>query len=669
MVAAALSARERRVLAAVADTFAPSLEPGPADDAALFRTGAADVRLAEALEQVIVGGALSERQAGELRLFLRLLDSALVMFVLTGQPRALTVMPLAERERAMHSLARHPVPQIRAGYQALKRLSTFLFYAVTPDGVTNPTWPGLGYSIPPAPRIAAADLRVLTPKRAVSLEADVCIVGSGAGGAVMAERLTAAGLTVVVLEAGPGDQAPDFDNREIAGMQRLYLDQGTTSTRDLSVAILAGRALGGGTTVNWQTSLRLPDSVRDEWAVRSGIRDFVEEPFTAALDAVWRRMSISTAESVRNGNNLPLERGCDALSYRRSSIARNSHGCDLSRCGYCVFGCKVGGKQSAARTFLADAQSTGRLTIVASCRADWVYFEQGRAAGVSATLTTEHGYERANIRARSVVVAAGAIETPALLLRSGVSHAALGHNLFLHPTTAVAGRYAEETRGWIGAPQTVLCDEFDSVDGSHGFRLETAPVHPGLIALAQPWHGAREHRARMQLISHLSAFIVLTRDRNTGRISLERDGRARIDYRVGREEQALLRRGLGVASRVHWAAGASEIHTLHVEDHTLRRAATPDDAAFERWRAAVEALPVDRNRCGLFSAHQMGTCRMGADAARDVCDANGAVHGRRGLYVADASLFPASSGVNPMITIMAMAHMIGSRFTPAPGTR
>ena len=657
-----MSASERRVLTAVAETFAPRLEPGAGDDPALFRLGANDVGLAEALEQVIVGDALSSRQSRELRLFLRLLDSAVVMLLLTGRPRAFSRMPPAQRERAMHALARHPLSQIRAGYQALRRLSTFLFYSATPDGSKSPTWAPIGYDAPPPARGAAAILRVHTPTRAMSYEADVCIVGSGAGGGVMAERLTAAGLTVVVLEAGPADQAPDFDNREIAGTQRLYLDQGTTSSKDLSVVILAGRALGGGTAVNWQTSLRLPDAIRDEWATRSGIRDFVEQPFGAALDAVCKRMSVSTAESARNANNRCLQSGCEALGYKWSEIARNSSECDLSRCGYCVYGCNPGGKQSTTRTFLADAQASGRLTVVANCRADAIRFAQGRAAGVFATLTTEHGTERVTVRAANVVVAAGAIESPALLLRSGVSHPALGHNLFLHPTSAVAGRYDADIKGWMGAPQTVLCDQFGSVEGNYGFRLETAPVHPGLIALAQAWHGARDHRSRMQLVSKLSAFIALTRDRNTGRVSLERDGRARIDYRVGRDEEALLKRGIGAAARVHWAAGASEIHTLHVDDHTLRRSAVKDDSAFERWRERVESLPVGDNRCGVFSAHQMGTCRMGTDPKRDVCDANGAVYGRRGLYVADASLFPLSSGVNPMITIMAMAHMIGTRF-------
>src|SRR5205085_9533930 len=144
--------------------------------------------------------------------------------------------------------------------------------------------------------------------------------------------------------------------------------------------------------------------------------------------------------------------------------------------------------------------------------------------------------------------------TPALLLRSGVRHPQLGRNLYLHPTSAVAGRYDAPVRGWLGAPQTVLCDEFGFIDGNFGVRFEAAPVHPGLIALAQPWHGARNHRIRMQRAAHVSAFVVLTRDRDGGRVSVDSEGRAVVDYTIGRMERELLQEGIATAARIHWAA-------------------------------------------------------------------------------------------------------------------
>jgi choline dehydrogenase-like flavoprotein len=658
--AAVLSDSERRTLTAVCEALLPSLTPTESgDDANLFRLSASDLHLAGAVEQAML--ALSARQVRELRLFIRLLDSAPFMLAVAGRFSGITGMSAGQRETALLALSRSVLPQARSGYQALKRLATFLFYSATPDDASNPTWSSLGYSLPL--RVAGtAALSLTRVTHAATLDADVCVIGSGAGGGVVAAQLAAAGKRVIVLEAGTGDQAPDFNHREVVGMQRLYLDQGTTATRDVSVSILAGSCVGGGTSVNWQTSLSTPDFIREEWAQRSGIPALSQDALTMALDAVSERVNVGTAESARNGNNLPLERGCAALGLRWSNIARNSKGCDQSQCGFCTFGCRVGGKQSTANTFLRDAQESGQTTIVPCCRADRLRFERGQLVGVQATARHETTGAQFPVRinARTVVVAAGALETPAFLLRSGVEHPQLGRNLFLHPTSAVAGRYDAEVRGWIGAPQTVLCDEFGRVRGNYGYRFEAAPVHPGLIALAQPWYGGRDHRARMQRVGHVSAFIVLTRDRNAGRVTIDREGRAVVDYSIGRMERELLQEGIANAARVHHAAGAAEIHTLHTSDSTYRRG-TGDD--FEAHARRIAKLPVHANRCGVFSAHQMGTCRMGVDRRASVCDERGQVHGYPGLYVADASLFPASSGVNPMITVMALAHLVGRGLT------
>jgi choline dehydrogenase-like flavoprotein len=321
----------------------------------------------------------------------------------------------------------------------------------------------------------------------------------------------------------------------------------------------------------------------------------------------------------------------------------------------------VGGKQSTAVTYLRDAQEQGRTTIVASCRAERLRRDASRTAGVDATAVDEHTGARhaVVVHAPTVVVAAGAMETAAFLLRSGIEHRQLGRNLYLHPTSVVAGRYETPIYGWIGAPQTVLCDEFARVRGNYGYRFETAPVHPGLISFAQPWFSARDHRTRMQHTAHVSVFIVLTRDRQGGRVTIDREGRAVIDYKIGRMERALLQQGIANAAKLHWVAGASDIHTFHSRDHTFRRYTTGRSSDINAFCDAVSKLPVHGNRCGVFSAHQMGTARMGIDPARDVCDEHGQIYGMPGLYVADTSLFPASSGVNPMITAMAVAHMIG----------
>ena len=660
---AVLDDPERRILSAVCSTFMPAVPPGAADAAGLFDLTADHVDLAGAIEQAMA--ALSDRQRRELRLFIRLLDSRAFMLALTGRMAGITGMRPPEREAALLALAESPVPAARSGYQALKRLATFLFYAVTPNAAENPTWRHIGYA-PLKPSPGRSGVRLTPVTGPMTVDADVCVVGSGAGGSVVAALLAAAGRRVVVLEAGSGDQGAEYDQREISGMQRLYLDRGTTATRDLGIAMLAGSAVGGGTAVNWQTSLRLPDFIRDEWAERSGIRAFAAREFTHALDAVCERAGVGVGESVVNANNLSLERGCTSLGFRTTRIPRNARGCDFDECGYCMFGCRIGGKQSTANTYLMDAQRDGDCAVIASCRAGSVRLDRGSVAGVDAMAADGTGARHlVRVNAPLVVAAAGALETPALLLRSGVTHRQLGRNLYLHPTTAVAGRYPEPIRGWVGAPQTILCDEFGRYRGNYGFRLETAPVHPGLIAMALPWHGARAHRATMQHAAHVGALIVLTRDRGAGRVRIDGEGRPVADYALGRMERELLREGIATAARVHWAAGADEIHSLHTREHAFRRGAAARSVDIDDFCARLLAAPVHGNRCALFSAHQMGTCRMGSDARGSVCDERGRVRGVTGLYVADASLFPASSGVNPMITIMALAHVVGAGIAQA----
>jgi choline dehydrogenase-like flavoprotein len=651
-----LTPSERTALTAVCETLCPRLTPGAGDAADLFGTAADDVALAAAVEAAIA--LLSARQIRELRLFLRLLESRVFMGVVAGRVHPISCLSHAQREEVLRRMANSLLPQVRTGYQALKRLSTFLFYSLLRDDGRNPAWRALDYEVPrPSPGVAP--LRITRTHGETTLDADACVVGSGAGGSVVAARLAAAGQRVVVLEAGAGDQGTDYDQRELIGMQRLYLDQGTTATRDLGVAILAGSCVGGGTTVNWQTSLRTPDFIRDEWSARSGIRYFREEEFTRALDAVWRRLDVSTSDSVRNGNNAALERGCQSLGISWTEVARNSRGCDQAQCGFCVFGCRLGAKRSTVNTYLDDAQGSGNATIVAECRAERVRRERGRVIGVDGVARTPDGRTVAvRVNAPLVVVACGGIESPALLLRSGIELSQLGRNLFLHPTTAIAGRYDTPIHAWQGAPQTAMSSEFAQERGNYGYRLEVAPMHPGLIALAFPWTGARDHRRRMQESAHVSAIIVLVRDQAGGRVRVDDEGRAVIHYRPGAMERRLLREGMATAADVHWAAGAAELHSLHTRRLSLTR---DSGRGIDRYCADLARRPVHGNRCALFSAHQMGTCRMGSGARDAVCDENGQVFGTKGLYVADASLFPASSGVNPMITIMALAHVVAER--------
>ncbi len=640
-----LSHQARSTLHQFCLTLVPVLEQLAGDEPALFIFDAHSIL--PLVDEII--DAQSPEQLRELSALLWLLEQPLFMGWLCGKYAGFSALGQTEREAVLRSLARSRLGRLRKGFQAVKRLACFLFYANPDEGV----WSAIGYSAARGSRPGSV-ARIPITRPADELDCDACVIGSGAGGGVIAAELARLGRRVIVLEAGPATQADEFDQRELAGMRSLYLKQGLLSSRDLSMMIVAGSALGGGTAVNWQTSLRTPDDVRDEWADRSGCSLFREDSFTTSLDIVMKRLQVGTSESQVNPNNDALRRGCEALGYQWSLIPRNAHGCDPAQCGYCMFGCRVGGKQSTTVTWLHDAIATGNASVIANCTVQQIEHARGSVMGVSARL----GERTIRVRARTVVLAAGGIESPALLLRSGISLPALGRHLYLHPTTCIVGFYAEPVRAWLGPPQSIVCNEFARMSGGYGFRLETAPTHPGLFALALPWQGARAHRESMQSFDHAAAFIALTRDQQGGRVSINRRGETLIDYPVGTRELGYLNQGMAAAARVHAAAGAQRIVTLHA--HPTEWHHREDVETFVR---RIASTPLTPNGSPLFSAHQMGTCRMGTSADSAVCNENGEVFGVKGLYVGDASAFPASCGVNPMITVMALAHHTAGRLS------
>ncbi len=643
-----LTPGQRRALAALCDTVVPSLPAPDGDDPhGFWARSASDLGVPAQLETVLRDLA-DDGTRRETLLLLRALANPAMAAPITGHFRGYADLPLEQREVVLRRWGRSPIPLLRKGFQGFKRLTPALFYSLTGEASKNPNWPAIGYPGPISP--APEGPRPLLPRRITEdteLDCDVVIAGSGAGGGVAAGELARAGHKVVVLEKGEYYAEPDFDGLELEGYRRLYENQANLATRDLGAVVLAGSNLGGGTTVNWNTSLRPPEYTLHEWEREHGLTGLAGPELQSALEAVEVRCGVDTDESQINPQNAALARGAESLGYHWSRIPRNVQGCgDYRTCGYCGFGCPRGAKQSTANTYLRDAARAG-AEIVVNAEVREVLVKGGRAVGVRARA----GPSQVTVKAKTVVVAAGGIHTPAVLVRSGLSGPNVGRRLYFHPTTGILGEFDDVIEMWSGVPQSVVVDHFANWDGKgYGFWLETPPPHPGLLSSALAWHSGREHKEMMSRYPRLAAFIVLVRERVGGRLTVDRKGRPVMHYRLSQEDQPHMLRGIEEAFRIHHAAGAREIAGPHSSLEPYR------GGSLEGYLKGLARAGFRPNTYALFSAHQMGTCPMGGSASRSVVDPHGEHWDVKNLFVADGSVFPTALGVNPMLTIMALAH-------------
>jgi choline dehydrogenase-like flavoprotein len=615
------------LLTALADTVVPPVHHDPDPDG-FFARKASDIGVPAAMADALAG-------APELQ---PVLDGIAAQGFLEAPPEA--------RMQILTGVAESS-PEAAAGVQSLIGLTLFLYYGL-PE---NPSWETFGYPGPLSqPPQAPKPIEPLVVERDTTIEADVCVVGSGAGGGVMAGVLSQHGLRVVVLEAGGYFDEPDFAQLELVAYQRCYWRGGPTPTADLNVSLLAGACLGGGTTINWMNSLRTTPWVRDQWEREFGLEGLAGAKFDRHLDAVWSRLRVNDRCSDLNGPHRKMREGAEALGWRFAVVQRNAEESRYSfqNAGFSGFGDQSGTKQSTLKTYLRDAFERG-ATIVTGCRAERVLVSGGRAAGVSAVCA--HG-PRVEVRSPQVVVAAGALESPALLLRSGIGGPAVGHYLRLHPTTASFGFYDEDLRAWEGAPQAALVHEFENLEDGYGFMIEGAQYTTGLGGSALPFTDPVSHKRTMARFKYGGTLIGLLRDHGHGQITIDRYGDAVPTYAMTDEVDARnAQAAMAAHVRLHAAAGATEVVALAAGAPAWHAGEDLDS-----FIAGVQQIPLGFGGWTLFSAHQMGTCRMGVDPGSSVAGPWGELHDVRGVWIGDTSAFPTSSGTNPMITVMALAH-------------
>lgn len=650
-----LTAAQRATLAAVCETFLPELVRDD-DTAALFATGAVRTGAAQRVEHLI--NLLGDpRDGARLRTLLTVLGSRLANLALNGRMVSFATLEPREREEVLRRWAISPIALRRAGFQALKRLTHVAHFCWPLDDGMHPAWRAVGYPGPLDPPLdGAKPLPVFPLPGDKTLDCDVVVVGSGAGGGVVAGVLTAAGRDVIVLEKGPNPGASDMTQIEGDMLSALYLDHGLLMTQSGSMPILAGSCVGGGTTINWTTSFALPRSVRAEWDALSGLTLFASPRFGESLERVGRRVNVGTEWNTPGMRDAILERGCRALGWHVDQQPRNVSDCRQGiECGYCGYGCRHGAKNSTAVTYLRDA-TDGGARLIPRCDVRRILVRAGEATGVEATVERADGTMCSlTVRARAVVVACGAIYTPALLKRSGVANRNIGRGLRLHPASAVVGVFPERVEPWSGALQTRYSDQFANLRHGYGVRFETGPVHFALPASGFGWESAVAFREDVARLAHTSLVGVLLRDRDAGRLAVSREGRPRVSYEPSDHDIEHLRQGLRGAGEILAAAGATDVMSLHTPPVRARPGAA---GWLDTLVEGMDARGYRHCRMSFISFHQMGSAAMGREPGRSVVGETGNVHGVRGLYVADASTFPTSSGVNPMITIMAIADHV-----------
>jgi long-chain-alcohol oxidase len=637
-----LTPRQHRALEDICDTFCPAGDGVPT---------ARELGVADAvLEAISKNPRVSERK--QLQALLGLWDSAALGALGGGGWKRFSAMTPIQRERVLLSWANSRLPQRRAVFQALRK-AALLFYYMLPgsDGDRNPAWDAIGYD-GPLGKLGSAPPKAfeLTPvERDTNLSCDVVIVGSGAGGGTAAAVLAAAGLDVIVVEAGGYYDDEDFDGSELKAITNFYMAAPAGSV-DQSVSLIAGSCLGGGTVVNYSTSFRTPDEIRAEWASH-GVPAFTTEDYTASLDAVCDRLGVSQEYNDPPSRERKLQEGCVKLGWHVDAMPRGVRNCAQGKeCGYCGLGCRVGAKQSVVKTWLVDAHAAG-ARLITGTKVSRILIEGGGARGIAGV--TDQGHHL-TVRSRAVVAACGALHTPALLKRSGLSNPNIGKHLKLHPATAIMGVFDEELKPWEGVMQALYSDQYRNLHDGYGLKYETAAGHPHLMLQFIPWQGQRAHFELMQALSNTVPLGVLLRDRDGGEVRIGRDGEPVIRYKLSAFDADHLRTGIDGAAQIFEAAGAQRIYS----SQTRWVAYEPGrNGSRERFMADADTAGYAAGEIPLGSFHIMGSARMGGSPATSVCDPTGQTWETRDLYVLDGSSFPTASGVNPQISIESIAHM------------
>jgi choline dehydrogenase-like flavoprotein len=644
-MAATLSRSQKQTLAALAETLLPS---GVGD-----APGANDVDLSARIERQI--NDFDPATRGLIKMMVSGFD---LMGVASRQLKPFHRMTPEERARFLDQLEAGRISARRDLSMGLKAMITMIYFA---DPRVEASIGYDGKPLVPVEKEKESHKLPVTSfpelKDGARDYADVVIVGTGAGGAVAAYELTQAGLSVILVEEGRPFSREDFADRPLLErIDRAYRDNGLTfTTGNVTISLPLGKAVGGTTVVNSGTCFRAPEYILESWSREHGVLDTDAEAMDPYFSQAEEILNVTPVpEAVLGNNGAALRKGAQELGWSGGPIPRNIRDCHGS--GQCAFGCPRDAKQAMHLSYLPLAVEQG-ARIYSSCRVSKIRHDGVRATGVSADiLDPETGGRRGvvEIRAGTVVVAAGAVYTPLLLQQSGLGGISkqVGRNLRIHPGSGAIALFDEELKGWRGTMQSYYVDEKLE---SRGIILEATMPPPGISysAGALPFYGEKlvQHVAEYP---HMASVGMMITDYCSGRVFRRPDGRPFMYYNIGKDEVRRMAEAVVMAGELYFAAGAKEYYpVLH---------SWPVINSVEELRK-IDPAKVTAKEFKFSAYHPMGTVRMGEDPRRAAVDSYGRSFACEGLYVCDGSLFPASTAVNPQLTIMATAHRIGRRLS------
>lgn len=640
------TSRSGRIIRAVAETLFPR--------GGMLPLGAVDMDIPARLDDI-----LSRFPKGMAKHFGRFLGAFDAAAVLTSGKRFLSLSPEA-RLRYFEGADASPNP-IRKNFSMVMKLLCELIY-LNDQRVQR----AIGYDgLPKKARTHAfgesPDLQCkMWPEvRNEEWECDVCIIGSGAGGAIVAKELAESGVKVVVLEEGGVARRTDFDGKNLLErVGRFYRSHGFTATIGKPPILLPmGCVVGGTTAVNSGTCFRTPDPVLHAWENDFGLQGIGPEAMAPIFDRVEGVLNVQpVTDEIMSGNGWVLKRGAEALGVEdHGPIRRPTRDCHGS--GECAFGCPTDAKQAMQLSYLPLAVEEGAV-IVARCKVSRILFERNRAVAVMADLMDPQSRRtagRLRVRAKTIVLAAGAIYTPWLLNRSGYRHELLGRGLKIHPGCGVAAMFNEDIQGWKGVMQCYYVHDLMN----KGILLE-ATFPPPVVTYSAgtvPFAGMR-HKELVARYRNLATLGVILSDKSEGRVRFTKWGPV-MTYKMDPIDVQRMKDAIEWGTRLYFAAGAERVFTILPGLDEVVRA---EDAG---------KIGTSRAKAGdlkLSAYHPMGTCRMGRADGGGVTDSNGKVFGVEGLYVADASLIPDTPHVNPQITVMALATKVAFHLREVAGS-